>query len=794
MIGKTGLRLIITILFFGFINDHIQAQNPVTLSGEQFINKYKTAMANRDSKALRDLFQNYSFQGRIVANHLHYKGVESFRNGEIEQAINELVDAQDLLGRLGDHMPRLEALHLLGQICLETGRYKPALRYYEIGFDLARRLKHVREFIHFGVQAATLYRLKGNYAQAMPFLEESLKMAEQVGYQAEHAALLNNMGLLHMEMGDFKKARRFFENALVLSVELSDKANGGRILKNLGRTYFQLGEYEEALSYNARALSLLQDTGDREGEADVRFNFGETYEIAGDNLNALTSFHEALGIYYEIADSTKAISTLGRIAHLNWPNTTFEESLTSFENNLKTARESNDRETEAMLLKNMGEVLFYSGRYAEAIATLERARKMLDLNPNPEYERYIYSTQGLIYYEIGRYNDALQALRQALILSKSTHNDAEELAAMTLTGKIYFQTGHLAEAAKLLSKSLEIGKSKALYSDAMEAIVYLRKIYVLQAMENKLDELQIEIDNLRKVMQPTDITPAITTSIGDLYLDMEDYGNATLYYDESLTYYLRHDRKALTGGAFLKIANTLAANNDTTKAISHYEHAMDAVKFVDDLDGIAAVQMDFGHYRMKTNQLVFADTLLSRALAFMRRSGNRIGVIECLISLSDVDSRWGNPAKAVSGLNSALKLARGINSVHHQTRILNKIADISLANRSEKGAVKAYQQLFKISRDFKLWNEQAIAATKIGDVLIRRSNLQDAIQYYNKALDIYSKMNAYEGYARTTAAMGMIFNEAGRYELADKSLHDAIEQFHDLGMPSHEADIMLEYA
>lgn len=87
-----------------------------------------------------------------------------------------------------------------------------------------------------------------------------------------------------------------------------------------------------------------------------------------------------------------------------------------------------------------------------------------------------------------------------------------------------------------------------------------------------------------------------------------------------------------------------------------------------------------------------------------------------------------------------------------------------------------------------------MAATKIGDVLIRRSNLQDAIQYYNKALDIYSRMNAYERYARTTAAIGMIFNQGGRYDLADKSLKDAIDQFHNLGMPTHEADIMLKYA
>ncbi|KAA3620429.1 MAG: hypothetical protein DWQ05_00365 [Calditrichaeota bacterium] len=794
MIEKMRLKISIVLLIAIFAGVDMQAQKKAHLTGEQFIQKYKTALQNRDENTLRNLLKDYSFQGRIVANHLHYKGVESHRNGLVEQAINELVDAQDLLGRLGDDIPRLEALHLLGEICLKNNRFRPALRYYEIGFDLARRLKNIREFIHFGVQAATIFRLNGSYDQAMPFLEEALKMAEEMGYQAEHAALLNNIGLLHLDSGNYKKALRFFENAMNLSVELNDKTNGGRILKNLGRTYHEMGRYEEALRFNARALSLLQDTGDRAGEADVRFNFGDTYEITGDKLNALNSFHESLGIYYEVVDSANAINALGRIAYLNWPNTTFKESLTSFEKNLRSARSANDHITELMLLKNMGEVLYQSGRYAEAMATLERARKLLDFDPNPEYERHIYSTEGRILYEIGRFDNASLMLKQALKLSLATHNDAEELAALNLTAKILFQNGKFKDALVVLKKSLATSKDKALYGYAIEAIVMMRKMYIMQAAEQKLLDLQVEIETLQAMMQPTDITPMVTELIGDLYFDKGDFANATLYYDETLSHYLRHDRKAMTGGAYLKIAQTLAANSDTAKAISHFEQALAAVHFVEDLDGIADAQSRYGRYRMKIGQFAQADTLLSRALRYMQASGNRLGGIECMIAMAEVERKRGNASKAMAGLNQTLKLARNIDAIHYRIEILNLMADISLENRSEKGAVKAYQHLYQIGGDYGFHNVQAIAATKIGDVVIRRSNLKNAVQYYTRALDIYKHADASESFARTTAAIGMIYNQGGEYKLAEESLKSAVEQFYDMGKPERAADIMLKFA
>jgi ATP/maltotriose-dependent transcriptional regulator MalT/DNA-binding SARP family transcriptional activator len=166
----------------------------------RFLGNYQASLADaEEALALVDKAEQDLQDARAEA--LRAKGLSLSRMGQLQEAIEWLMQSLDVYGALNDAQ-RVAMLRMeLGVTYVNTGRHDHALTHYSQALDYWRRADNVAQQANLLNNLGVLHYLRGDYEQADLLLEEALSCADQSGHTRAKVAALASIGDLYADLG-----------------------------------------------------------------------------------------------------------------------------------------------------------------------------------------------------------------------------------------------------------------------------------------------------------------------------------------------------------------------------------------------------------------------------------------------------------------------------------------------------------------------------------------------------------------------------------------------------------------
>jgi len=282
-----------------------------------------------------DIPLNNGIQGeeRDQADLLLRVGGQAQRQGNLEKAIANWLQAIDLYQRVGD----TEAL---------------GLTYDYLGVAYAK---------------------SGLYQQAEDALRRRVGIARtRQDFQGQIYGL-NNLGTVLLQARNVEAARVSFTEALRIARSVKNREAEGLSLSNLGLAAAAGGNYLEAIKHNAAALNLRSFSGNPLGEANTRNNLADAYRAVNLPKEALLSYQSALSLaqgsgdianqYRGLRGLTQSYSALGE----------YGAALKVLEQHLALSQKEKNRAEELISLRLAAGIYKATGNLANARRLYEEA-------------------------------------------------------------------------------------------------------------------------------------------------------------------------------------------------------------------------------------------------------------------------------------------------------------------------------------------------------------------------------------------------------------------------------------
>jgi protein O-GlcNAc transferase len=380
---------------------------------------------------------------------------------------------RQVLAAAPDHA---DALHLLGGIAYQTGRYEVAIEL--IGRAIAHNRNDPSYHCTCGLVLQGLNRLdeavasydralaispdhpaalinRGLVLQALERFDEALQSYDRVlAIVPDYVEVLINRGNALQYLGRFTEALESYDRALALNPEYAAALNNrGNALQHLGRFAEALENYERALTLrpdyvearvnHGNALQQLSRFAEAVESYDralaLRPDFVETLINRGNALRQLERFAEAMQSYDRVLANAPDYAE----AWLNRGNTLqslkrLDDAVASYDRALGLKPDM----TEAWL--DRGNTLRQLGRFDGAVESYERALAL-----RPDYVEALIN-RGSALQQLGRFPEAVESYDRALALNP------EYAAALNNRGNALQQLGRFPEALDNYERALTL--------------------------------------------------------------------------------------------------------------------------------------------------------------------------------------------------------------------------------------------------------------------------------------------------------------------------------------------------
>ncbi|MBI9035031.1 MAG: tetratricopeptide repeat protein [Bacteroidales bacterium] len=257
--------------------------------------------------------------------------------------------------------------------------------------------------------------------------------------------------------------------------------------------YFSDNNPEKSMEFAGKALIVAKRKKYEEGEAYAYLNISTAQMNMGNFQGASEYLFEALRIEEELENKEGIAFACAQIGVINFHLGNYENSLEFLYRANKLNFELNDKQNLARVFNNIGAVYFSQGNYESAVDLFQKSLRLNQELGNRDWEADNLGNIGEIYLE---------------------RNDPESL--------VYFR--RKLEIKKILNAKHGIARAH----DLIGAYFMKNKIY-----DSALYYLETGLDIAREIKYQT-LQKDLVEKLARSYAEVEQYGAATLYYNELL--------------------------------------------------------------------------------------------------------------------------------------------------------------------------------------------------------------------------------------------------------------------
>jgi len=230
-------------------------------------------------------------------------------------------------------------------------------------------------------------------------------------------------------------------------------------------------------------------------------------------------------------------------------------------------------------------------------------------------------------------------------------------------------------------------------------------------------------------------------NLGSTYYFASNYDSALLYHRQAMEIRERIGDKQGLGGSYNNIGNILEELGDVAQALDHYLKAQQFFEETKYDRGLAIVYNSLGnmYYNHKKDP--------QKALEYYRRSqeiylkmGNRHGAILALNNIAVVYDFLKQPEKALANYREVLRIAAELEAADIEATALNNIGEVFITLGRYAEAETYLRRAYALA-SAELNEVKTIGPlVNIGYVFEKRDQLDSAIFYYEKGLEIASRL------------------------------------------------------
>ncbi len=322
----------------------------------------------------------------------------------------------------------------------QSGRLEPAEQIYR---QILQAEPNHADAIHLlGVIASQM----GKYEIAVEYIERAIEL------NGNELVFHNNLGEAYRDLGRIPEAVACYRRVLELKPDCTEAHNNlGKVLQQLGKLEEAIASWRQALGSkpdDAEAHYLLGNALQQQGKlTEAMANWRQAVRFNPDNAAAYNNLGIALQQQGKLEEAVASLQQALRLrpdfiqAHHNMANALLaqgklEEAIAGYQHVVRSRPDS------AAAYINLGKAFLDQGRLDEAVASLRQA-----LQIDPDYAD-AYNNLGLIRNSQGQTEEAVACFRRALQLKP------ESVDAYNHLGNVFKKRGNLEQAVACYQQAL----------------------------------------------------------------------------------------------------------------------------------------------------------------------------------------------------------------------------------------------------------------------------------------------------------------------------------------------------
>lgn len=586
---------------------------------------------------------------------------------------------------------------------------------------------------------AQAHSARGEFDRALQCYDEAIaacRAAEADGL----AELLGERGDVLLERGDTQSALDVFKELLEDHVR-DDPAGRARAYRRLGRAWQEKGQPERAIeAYSDADRYLRRVDGQEDERARLLISRGSLHEEHGEFGEARRCYELAKAIAERdggIELVVLARRHLGSVEHELGALKTAELELTEALEALIRAG-GTDKPEMVETMNALGSLLEDQGRTREALERFEEALRIArDIRHLPGQAQSL-RRKGSAHATRGEYREALAAYDEAIVLCEHLKDQVELASLHGDRGDVLLDQGRFEDA--ITAFNMAVKKEQDQRDPLGQAIAFRRLGTAFQAKgdPSHAEEYYSEADAILKTLDDEGERAILYTCRGSLHEEQGKLAQALEWYNAAFIINRRQDQ----------------------------------------VIGMAICKRHIGSALHEQGDLEAAGRELREALDLLRaeRVADSPDLIDALNAYGDVLRDQGRAREARAQFEQAYELARAMAALPAQARCLRLVASTYMAAGDLGEARARLETAIDISRNLNRDGdgpELSELYGELGDVLLARGDVDQAIQSFKRALRLDQEHRDKLGQAVGHRRLGTAYQEKGKFELAEEHFEDA---------------------
>jgi len=348
------------------------------------------------------------------------------------------------------------ALHHLGMIHQDQGRYEEAMKMYSESLKIEEELGDKGGIARTLHQRGNVLYLQGRYEEAVKMYQDSLKLKEELGNKSGIASTLHQLGMIHQDLGRYEEAVKLYEESLKIKEELVDKGGIAYTLHQLGMIHQNQSRYEEAEKMYQESLKMSEELYDKRGIAYTLHQLGMIHQDQGRYEEAVKLYEESLRIKEELGDKRGLASTFRQLGMIHHEEGEHEEAVKDYGYSLIIFRELGAKQEVADTSLQLGKNLVIQGKWHEALDSFNDSFKLFRLMNNLNGEAGALFESGLVHHLMNNYEMARRYYKDSLRLYERIKNERGKARVMFALGRLELQTQMFKDATHDLEEAEQI--------------------------------------------------------------------------------------------------------------------------------------------------------------------------------------------------------------------------------------------------------------------------------------------------------------------------------------------------
>lgn len=542
---------------------------------------------------------NTKLLAKFISNNKSINNYSDYLQALVNYNQNKYSDAIKLL----ENKTEFEELYLLSYCYRGLGDYDTALQIMDKAEKLINKDNSILSKVY--VSKGSLCLLSGKYDEAEKFYKKGLSSAKLIGDKREEVKALINLAILDDQSGNVEQSKQKLESALQVSRSIKNHELEATALSELAVSYTYSGNVVEAKKYYEESFKIFKILNHKERLSNLCANIASLYSQTANYSSAIEYYNNGLDYSGEnIVSSILNLRGLGDV-YSNLSN--YSKSLNYYDEAKKLSQQIKDVAIETSVDMSIGTLYYNINKPIKALQIFIDASKKLDLDNDPYSAEDIYFKIGLAYSKIDSLTKSNDALLKALSLAESLtdiyykaiistelgHNYASQkdfsraenelIKAMILSksngfnqllslqnlylGSIYFDKAHLDKAIIYFKTASSLATEEMDYNNVLEAEYLLAKSYMSRANFVKAEEHYLNAVTLsdrisQSLINNSEIQISHFSGLNDCYNEL-----AELYLEQNRNedaFYIiekSHSRNTLQNLTDLKI-NSLYNNKE----------------------------------------------------------------------------------------------------------------------------------------------------------------------------------------------------------------------------------------